>query len=361
MITRFILCFGWWGVLSVLVWGAAIYACVSSLRCERRQRRFYAALILAVAGYLLAMTQGTWQHTIVLDQADEIRAAEEAARKLRMLEEEQKLKEGAVKRFAEDAPGEAASSAILTADELKGRISTNGTTKTTGATAVPTEPAKPGAISVPPEPAREEPAPAVREEPGAGRGDFTSINLETEGTNMVPAYLAGGKVKRVTTNTVSRKSENLASAAEKIKGGAKKPARMLKLADYQLSKIESRVNRILAKLVLWLVFGIAIVDYLRRFNHPTDSYLPLPLAATWLTYFSYGEPLVYWPGANEGQLRLLRDDIVRRGQTFLYVGDRMTDGITPLHRIRIGQYLSFWPLRVLVWGRDGVPADAEFT
>lgn len=344
MIARLILCFGWWGVFSVLLWVGALCAFVACLRSERRYRRFTLTLILAVLGHLFAITQGAWQHSIVLDRADELRASEEASRKVRVAEEKAKIEAGGgLVRFAEDAPGESVSTTIMTVDELKGRIANP-----------PTNGADAGSVA----------APAAAPEGGpassSGITDGTTVDLETEGTNM-PGWMAVGKQTRSTSNKLDQANAQVAKQAEKVQE-PRAPARILKLADYQLSQIQSRVNRLLAKLVLLVVIVIAIGDYLGRFNHPTDGYFPLPLAPTWLTHFSYGEPRIYWPGANEEQLRLLRDDIVRRGQTFLYVGDRLTDGIPAFYRIRLGKHLpSIWSLPVLVWGRAGVPAEAEFT
>ncbi|MFZ4394091.1 MAG: hypothetical protein ACOYOU_00535 [Kiritimatiellia bacterium] len=351
MISRLILCFGWWGIFSVLFWSAAVYACVLSVRCERRYRRFTLPLILAVLGFLLAMTQSAWQQSIELDKSEELRASEEASKKVRLAEEKAKIEAGGgLVRFAEDAPGESVSTTIMTVDELKGRVVNP-----------PTNGAAASSNTVSPTPVDAAPSTTTGDPAVSGAPGMSTVSLETEGTNM-PGWMAEGKKARVSSNKLDKANADVAKTAEKVKDARVFAVKLLKHADYQLSKIEANINRLLAKLVLLVVLILLVGDYLFRFNHPTDGYLPLPLAPTWLTHFSYGEPRIYWPGANEEQLRLLRDDIVRRGQTFLYVGDRLTDGMPVFHRIHFGKHLPpIWPLRVIVWGRDHVPADAEFT
>ena len=305
MMAQFITCFGWWGVLSALAWLAAVVACAACLRQAPRRRRFAWALGLAAAGFLLAKVQTAWERAIVLDRSDELRAVREAQQDLQMREERARIAQGEnVMRFAEDAPGESAGGVILTADELTGRTA----------------------------------APAA--------------------TNAAASYRAAGKQTR-TAGKVDAAAKRLARAAAETGPAAAPTVRTLRLDAYRLAGRLSRANRLLADLALLAVLGIAIGDYLLRFHHPVNGYLPLPIAGTWLTHLSHGPPLVSWPGASEAQLRAFLEDVARRGQTFLYVGDRFDPGCPILHRIRWGR-LRVWPLQVLTWGRGGAPADAEF-
>jgi len=305
MMAQFITCFGWWGVLSALAWLAAAVACAACLRQAPRRRRLVWALGLAAAGFLLAKAQTAWETAIVLDRSDELRAVREAQQDLQMREERARIEQGEnVMRFAEDAPGESAGGVILTADELTGR-------------------------------------------PAASAA-----------THAAASYRAAGKQTR-TAGKVDAAAERLARAAVDA-GPAAPTVRTLRLDAYRLAGRLSRANRLLAGLVLLAVLGIAIGDYLRRFHHPVNGYLPLPIAGTWLTHFSHGPPLVSWPGASEAQLRAFLEDVARRGQTFLYVGDRFDPKRLAVHRIQWGR-LRVWPLPVLTWGRGGAPADAEFT
>ena len=302
MIARFYMCFGAWGVLSALAWLAALAACAASVRRPRRGRRFTWALGLAAAGFVFAKAQAAWEQAIVLDRSEELRAAREAQQQLQMREEQARREQGeSFVRFAEDAPGEAVGSAIMTADELTGR---------------------------------------------------------TAASNAAPAYRSGGRQQRA-AGKVDAQAARLARDAARGSGDSPSEARTLKLAEYRLAGRLARDNRRLADFVLLVVLGVAAGDYLRRFHHPVDGYLPLPLAGTWLTHFSHGPSLVHWPGATDARMRAFLEDAARRGESFLYIGDRFAPGGLAVHRFRLGR-LRFWPLPVLTWGRDGAPPDAEF-
>ena len=295
------------GGLSTLAWLAAIAACVVCLRRAPRRRRFAWALGLAVAGFFLARAQVAWEVAIVLDRTEELREVREAQQQLQVREEREHIAQGEnVVRFAEDAPGESAGGAILTADELTGRTAAS-----------------------------------------------TNAAVATNGT---PAYLGVRQAR--TAGKVDAAAARLAQAAVDGTPDAA-PPRTLKLAEYRLAGRLSHANGLFAELVLLAVFGIALGDYLRRFNHPVDGYLPLPIDGTWLTHFSPAPTLVSWTGATDAQLRRFLEDIARRGQTFMYVGDRLSAGAPRLHRIRLGG-LRFCPLQMLTWGRDGAPAEADF-
>jgi hypothetical protein len=203
---------------------------------------------------------------------------------------------------------------------------------------------------------------------------------------------------------VDKKEAAKAKAAEKVK--EKVPSRILRQADYQLAGVFSNSLAFFTFLAMRILLALVVLDYLWRFYHPTDSYLPMPLAGTWFTHFSHTAPLVHWANPTEQQLRVWREDLARRRQTFLYVGDRLLDEPSVLYRIRlqlqfriarqvqlwrwqlssvplptwsrqpevpadakwakavnwINQHAHWrgWPLSVLVWGRPGVPLDAEF-
>jgi len=303
MIAQIMTCFGWWGLFSTLMWLAAGAACALCLRREPRRRNFAWALGLAAAGLLLARVQVAWEQSIILDRTEELREVRQAQQKVQVREEQERLMQGdRVVRFAEDAPGESAGAAILTADELTGRSGVPGT------------------------------APSYQ---SGGRQARSAGKVDAQGAKLAYAALQGGA------------------------GSEPEPARTLKLAEYRLAGRLSHINNLFAELVLLAVLGIAVGDYLRRFNHPVDGYLPLPIAGTWLTHFSHGPSLLHWPDATDAQLQVFLEDIVRRGQTFLYVGDRPVVGASTLHRFRLGCCRA-WSLPVLTWGCEGTPAEAEF-
>jgi len=308
MSAQYLSCFGWWGVASVIAWVAALAAVALAARPAKRRHALRWAVGLAVVGFVLARVQTAWQVAIVLDRTEELRAVREAQQGQQIREEQARRGAGEnLVRFAEDAPGESVGAAILTADELTGR---------TGAA-----------------------------------------------TNAEPVWRAGGKQARAAGKvdvSGARLARDATGLSHPEEATSPTQGHALKLETYRLSARLSRANRLLAGLVLLAACGLAIVDYFRRFHRTDGAGWPLPLAGTWLTaHLSSAPSRVRWPArgaAADIQGRL--EDLVRRGQTFLYVGDRV-DGVQfAMYRVCLGR-LRLWPLRVLVWGA-GSPADAEF-
>lgn len=301
MIARLYTCFGWSGVLSAAAWLAAVAVVCIFFRRAGRERRFALAVALALAGVGLAWLNAVRTSAIQLDRTDEIRAAYEAQQRLLAQEEQARRDAGeTVVRFAEDAPGESVG--------------------------VPTL-AREGEVGTMP----------------VGEGE--------------PAYRAGGKQKRTPGKERRAAASNASPAygeykAEPVKGVT------LKLPEYQLANRLTRMNSLLARLALLLAVGVLVNDYLRRFNHPADAYAPLPLAGPWVDAFSPKPSLVLWPAADPARLRQLLADVVRRGQTFVYVGDRL--GASDVDTARLGLLWRAWRrLPVLTWGAPGVPADPD--
>jgi hypothetical protein len=455
MISRILLCFSGWGILAVLIWVAALVACVQALRTERRYRRYTRTLILAALGAFVVQIQYDWMSRIRLDDTAEKQLAAENAEKLRkgMMkgleeEEEERRKEEQLRltRFVEDAEGEATNGLVLTVEELNrraaakalsnevGKVSRGyqltarfrglfkaGTTTPSEEESAPREtPNAKQAKKADAEAAAAEPATAGNisgEEAAVGAGaeppprtdalagtnaDLENVTIDMTETNK--AYLQGGKKSRTGGKVVEKESAKAQEAA--VIKTEKQPSAILKLADYELAKVMARALAFFTGILLRLLVALVVVDYLWRFYHPTDGYLPLPLGGTWFTHFSRTTPLVYWQNPSEEELRVLRADLARRRQSFLYVGDRLLDEPSPLYRVRlalrcriaqnvkigpwrlkelpvptweknpevpadarcaravrwVNQHLNwnFWPLTVLVWGRKGVPRDAEF-
>jgi hypothetical protein len=456
MIARIILCFSWWGILSVLVWLAALAACVQALRTPRRYRRYTRALILAGLGACVVQIQYDWMSRTRLDDTAEKQLAAENAEKLRKglmkgkeEEEEERRKEEQQRmtRYVEDSEGESTNGLVLTVEELERRAAakaaSNGVTtakEPAGATRGSWKiwKSKSAAAETSAGPAKGEPetgagsangeaetaagvAPpagnTTGEEAAVGTGaepppradalagtnaDLENVTVDLSDTNK--AYLAGGKKSR-TAGKIDKHEASKAKEAVVVKA-ERLPTAILKYQDYELAKVMGRALLFFTDILLRLLLALVVLDYLWRFYHPTDSYLPLPLGGTWFTHFSHTTPLVYWQNPTEEQLRVLREDLARRRQTFLYVGDRLLNEPALLYRVRlalrcriaqnvkigpwqlkelplptwhkhpeipaearcgnavrwINRHLSWrcWPLTVLVWGHKGVPRDAEF-
>lgn len=304
MIARFMLCFGWSGLLSALAWLGAAVVCVLCRRHGRRERFFALALGLAILGTLFAAWHSARVDDIRLDQSDEIRAAREAQqRDLEAQERARQKNEGEVAvRFAEDAPGE---------------------------TVAPVNPL-----------------------PGKG---VATADAAPEGE---PAYRSGGRQKRV-GGKVDKASEKLARAATSGPESEAPAAVSLRLPDYQLANVLSRANRILARLILLGVLGVLVIDYLRRFDWPAGGYGPLPLASVGLNRLEPGPLLIAWNTATEAQLQGYLESILRKGESFVYFGDRAGADRLRLQRLALGPW-RFRPWRLLTWSDGVTPNDPEF-
>jgi len=175
----------------------------------------------------------------------------------------------------------------------------------------------------------------------------------------VAAYRVAGKQKRA-VGKVDAASARLAGDA--LRDGATadgEAAVTLKLPEYLLATRLSRINRLLAGLVLFGVFGVAAGDYLRRFNQPRESYWPLPIAGPWMKTVSPGPLLVNLKSASAGELAAFLEQVARKGQTFAYFGDRVKASDLSANRLRLGRW-GIWPLRLLTWGQPAVPRDWDF-
>ncbi len=303
MIRQIQTCFGWSGTFSALAWAVAVILCLACLRRARRERVFAVALGFALVGYGLARWNAAWVADIRLDRTDEIRAAQEAQQRALIQEERARRDAGeSTVHFAEDAPGESVGSAVMKPGETEKQLA---------------------------------------EESGA-----------------VPAYRAAGKQKR-TAGKVDTASAELAQAVTKDAAAQVETVVTFKLPEYQLATHMSRINLLLASLALLGVLGVSVGDYLRRFNHPSAAYWPLPITSAWVNAVSPRPLLVSWKGASAGEVARFVQQVARKGQTFAYFGDRLKAGELSTSRLRFGRW-GIWPLSLVTWGQPDLPRDWDF-
>jgi hypothetical protein len=324
MIHTFLIWFGLSGLMTVALCLAAIILCVARLRHPRRERFFAVALALACAGWLCADWHNSRVGAIQLDKSDEERAVlQENQRKMDLEEQARRMSGEFIVRFAEDAKGEASGQTILTLKELS---------------------------------AKQDESPPV-----GFSGDTTTnvVHATNDAAGAASAdYRSGGKQKRETGKVDTRaetKANKAVASTEKEQGSGP----LLKLREYQLSKLLNRLNSLLANLVLYAVLGLLVGDYLRRFNRPLDPYFPLPVSAPWLEHLSPSRLLVHWPDAKTGAANGFLEWVVRRGQSFVYFGDRVAGDLAWIERLRFRRW-AVWRLPVLRWGSEGMPTDPEF-
>jgi len=320
--------FGNTGLCSAACWLAAAGICLIFLRCRRREFAFSVALAAACAGWVFAEKHAARVGAFRLDQTDVIHAAIEAQQQQAVIEEQaRQTGRPIVLRFAEDAAGEAQGETIMTLSEL----------------ALRAEEAEGDEEATPP--------------PNAAEGEAIPP-ADTTASGAEPAYRAEGKQAREAGKVderIRKMGEEVTEAVENEHAAGI----MLKLPQYELAKRLNRINHLLADLVLLGVVAVIVGDYLWRFNRPLDPYYPLPLAGPWIDAVSPSPMLVDWRGAHDRAIRRFLERVVRKGQSFVYFGDRMAGDLPRIRRLRF-TFFGAWPLPLLHWGRDGVPSDPEF-
>lgn len=309
--------FGFVGILSVLCWLTAWGLCILNPRGLKRTRPWWMAFGLAIVGLILAAITFEEVATIVVDRGEELaegmkrqeelRTQEEGAKKTGADEPDTSHKPAAI-RFAEDSPTDA--------KDLAGVD-----TKTN-------------------KPAYKFEAAAMDE----GQGDDPQF-----------AYRRRGKQERVVAGQALTNS-----LAEAIDPGqvAEKPVRKMKEPDAIAAKKLGRSNFLLARITFWVLLTLVIVDYLGRFNRTFDYLYPLPLAGPWIDAVWPKQHVVHAPGRRGDQLRAYLEDVVRKGETFIYLGPRDLWTANAFPRLRWRQW-SVWPMRKLSC-RAGDGYDSEF-
>ena len=358
MSEHFHLLFGNTGLLSAACWLAAVGICLAFFRWRRREFALFVALAAACAGWVFAERHAARVGSFRLDRTEEIRAAVEAQEQQAEIEEQSRQTgRPIVLRFAEDAAGEAESETIMTLSELSTKAD-----EADGEGTPPTDAAEDGAEAA--EPAKssgqdDESPVAELAESFDGDGESPKV-LATSATEdgAEPAYRARGKQTRE-AGKVDERFRKMGEEVTKAIEDEHAAGPLLKLPEYELAKRLNRINHLLADLVLIAVVALIVGDYLRRFNRPLDPYFPLPLAGPWVDAVSPSPLLVDWHGGHDRAVRKFLDRVVRKGQSFVYFGDRVADDLTRIKRLRF-TFFGAWPLPLLHWGRDGVPSDPEF-
>jgi hypothetical protein len=312
--------FGFIGILSIVCWLTAWGLCVLNPRGLKRTRPWWMAFGLAIVGLILASITFEEVASIVVDRSEELEEGMKRQEELRTQEDAAKETDAddtdasdashkpAAVRFAEDSPSDAMDLAGVD-------------TKTN-------------------QPSNKFEAAAL----GHGMADDAQY-----------AYRRRGKQERVVAGEAV--TNNLAGsvAPEEV---AQKPARKMKEPDAIAAKKLGRTNFLLARLTFWVLLTLVIVDYLGRFNLTFHYLYPLPLAGAWIDAIWPKQHAVHAPGRRGDDLRGHLEDVIRKGETFIYCGPRDLWTATALPRLRWRQW-TLWPMRTLSCQRgDGY--DSEF-
>lgn len=159
-------------------------------------------------------------------------------------------------------------------------------------------------------------APAAMPGPGA-----SSTNAEPDATTNGPAYTyrAEGKVERETGKKVKDRTLEKAARLETARDTTR--FRLMPAAEVRRANHLDRLNLFCATFAFWLALAFVATDYLSRFNTTFNAGFPLPLACRLLDRLYPKSHSVLWHSAEPKALRQYLEDVVRKGETFVYVGD----------------------------------------
>lgn len=194
-------------------------------------------------------------------------------------------------------------------------------------------------------------------------GEVSVRFAEDDAGAVEPAYRKGGKQRR-DAGKVRTDTPDLAPSGASGDQDEPSAAVSLRLPDYELANRLNRANWTLSRLVLLVILGVLLWDYLKRFNDPERAYAPLPIAAWGMDHLPGGPLRVTWDlvqGQDDDAGRKERlATIIRQGRSFVYFGDQLESGGLPLERWHLGRWRAC-PARLLRWGDTATtPRDPEF-
>lgn len=168
-----------------------------------------------------------------------------------------------------------------------------------------------------------EEAEAAGDESGAaetGRVDVAvATNTPPAATNDVPAYKRDGKVERE-DGKISRDAM-LDDAAQVDKEKRSLERTMTELERFRANNC-NKYNMVFTWAAFWLSLVGLVVDYFSRFNTTFRAYYPLPVSGRLVDYFCPKAHHVRVRRASPDALRDYIERAVRKGETFIYFGER---------------------------------------
>ena len=141
-------------------------------------------------------------------------------------------------------------------------------------------------------------------------------------------------------------------------------------ADAMAADRFDRMNLFFARWVPWLALVMVGFDYLSRFNRTRGYLFPLPIAGravdalfpkTHSVLLTLEPPAGCEPaGGYRDVLRRYLEDVVRKGETFIYCGPTDLWHAPELYRLPPVRGRRLWPLRKIHHGVGDAPTDARF-
>jgi len=322
--------FGVVGTASVVGYLATWVILVACARSPKRTRFYAYAFLLSLLALLLAWINSHNISNIEVDRTEQIEAMRAKQAAAREEEEEAKSREPETKpaaRFAEETPEEA--------KDLAGKGQEKDKPAEKGTKGVTADEAKAAAKGA------EEELSKKGVEDGADDAERA-----TEGRRH--AYREQGKKAR--EEGKKRKIEDVQDVVETKKAVS---ARMMPEADVIAADRFDRVNLFFARLTPWLALALVCLDYLSRFNKTFGYYFPLPIAGRIVDalfpkthsvhlHTASVDPRPTPPptgsepsGGDQGVLRQYLEDVLRKGESFIYFGPTDLWQAPELHRITL--------------------------
>ncbi len=205
---------------------------------------------------------------------------------------------------------------------------------------------------------------------------LTASQSATRPGSTIPEYKRRGKRRRHTATTAPGEFADLAEQlAPRLQ-----PGRMMKYWDVVRANRLDRVNLLAVRLGLLAALLALATDYLSRFNLTFGALAPLPVASPCVDALFAKAHSTFVQSRGAEALRAFLEELIRKGETFIYFGpaDPWRDAPPPrprldlpavlrrrparaadqpvLHRLPLG----LWPIRNLIVRPGDAFPDGEF-
>ncbi|HUT31885.1 MAG TPA: hypothetical protein VNE39_00265 [Planctomycetota bacterium] len=167
----------------------------------------------------------------------------------------------------------------------------------------------------------------------------------------VPSYREAGKQKR--EEGAKLKASDLTAIGEEADVAI---ARRLPEADVIRADAYDRLNLFFARLTPWLALCLVCLDYLSRFNRTFGYLPPIPIAGRALDAFFPKTHAAHVQGAGPAVVKRYLEDLARKGESFLYLGQADPLGAGEVHRWSLGR-LRRQPLQRIALSGASFPAS----
>lgn len=305
MIAKASLYFGVIGIASILAWATALALFAAFSASRKRTKAYWIALALAAVGLLAARIHSHNVFRLEVDRSGETAEGIERQRVLRQELEAVARAKAAKVRFVEDS-----SSDTLDLAGMSGAVQ-------------------------------------------------TGILAEAAATvDAQYAYRQRGKQARTVAASVA--TNRALPAVSRLTQVNAPTARVLAEADYYRARRLDGINRFFARLTWWLALFLAAWDYLARFNRTFGHLYPLPISHASIDSVWPKRHTVWAPGAGVDRIRSYLENVVRKGENFIYFGEEDPLPDRPsLPRVSFRTWQG-WPLKKVVVGAGHRPHDDAF-